>query len=61
MKANKVITTFKIFKVGEEGVTRIEYHEPKWQGDSHYCDVFRDGEKLRVFYPDEITFEEVEE
>lgn len=41
-------------------VTRIEYHEPRGEGDAHYCDVYMNNGKMRrVFRPDNIDFEEV--
>lgn len=39
-------------------VTNITYHEPRGEGDAHYCDVyFSDEDTLRLFRPDEITFQ----
>lgn len=49
--------------VGEKDVKRIIYHEPKGEGDKHYCDVFftigeAPNEKhyiTRVFDPVSVT------
>ena len=39
-------------------VTQIEYHEPMGEGDQHYCDIYYDdGDVVRMFRPDFITFE----
>jgi hypothetical protein len=36
---------------------KIEYNEPRGQGDLHYCDVFVGNKIIRVFEPTEIEFE----
>ena len=42
-------------------VTKIEYNEPRGEGDAHYCDVhMSNGKMRRVFRPDNIDFGEVE-
>jgi len=47
-------------KLGE-GVKEIQYHEPRFSGDSHYCEVFyKSGSSYRVFKPDEVIFAEEE-
>ena len=39
-------------------VTKIEYHAPLGEGDQHYCDIYYDdGDVVRMFRPDFITFE----
>jgi hypothetical protein len=40
-------------------IKSIEYHEPRGEGDQHYCDVnYVGGKTLRIFRPDSIVFEE---
>ena len=48
------IPTDVLVKVGEDGVDKIEYHEPKGEGDKHYCDVYRENVVNRVFEPKEV-------
>lgn len=40
--------------------SKIEYHEPKGEGDAHFCDCYGfDGTIDRLFRPDSITFKEI--
>lgn len=45
------------YHVGKDEVGRIDYHEPKGEGDHHYVDIhFNDGNMLREFRPTTIEF-----
>lgn len=45
-------------RVGEAGVTKIEYHPAMGEGDRHYCDVcYEDGSVIRKFNLNSIEFE----
>lgn len=55
------IPTDVLVKVGKDGVDKIEYHEPKGEGDKHYCDVYREDVVNRVFEPKEVIFKREKE
>ena len=45
------------YEVGKNNVLSIEYHEPKGEGDRHYCDVtMEDGIINREFNLNSIVF-----
>ena len=47
-----------MWEVGKS-CTKIKYHEPRGDGDAHYCDIsLMDGKMIRVFRPDDIVFGE---
>jgi len=49
---------FYKYIVGESGVTKIEEHLPKFEGDKFYYDVyFESGIKHRVFNPNEVVYQ----
>ena len=64
----KVINVYKSYgetdvflAIGEEyngkRVTDIKYHEPRGEGDAHYCDVYYNNKTCtRILRPDEIDF-----
>lgn len=43
--------------VGKNDVISIEYHEPKGEGDKHYCDIEHESGIRRVFNICSIEFE----
>ncbi len=45
------------YRIGSGEVGRIDYHEPKGEGDQHYADIhFNDGHMLREFRPTTVEF-----
>ena len=48
-------------KCGRGTPVELLYHQPSGEGDAHYVDVkFDDGDKIRIFKPNEIEFLKVE-
>lgn len=55
--SNEAGEEFCQYRVGFHSVVRIDYHEPKGEGDQHYADVYlEDGRMLREFRPTTIEF-----
>ena len=62
----KVVSVTKLYTTDSEATwevgkscIKIEYHEPRGDGDAHYCDIsLMDGKMIRVFRPDDIVFGE---
>lgn len=40
---------------------KINYHEPRGEGDSHYCDIYKGENFTRLFSPSKIEFEKIDE
>lgn len=45
------------YMVGQNDVSEILYHESKFEGDKHYCDiVFTNGKRIREFNVSYLEF-----
>lgn len=38
-------------------IIKIEYHEPRGEGDAHYVDAYTDTKMFRHFRPDTLIFD----
>lgn len=55
------IPTDTLVEAGKDGVEKIKYHEPRGEGDKHYCDVYKENVVNRVFEPKEVIFKREKE
>jgi len=51
---------YGIMKIENQNVESIIYHEPRGEGDKHYCTVtYKDGSKQRFFNLNSVKWDEV--
>lgn len=56
--ADNTIFNTPFIVLGNKGIDKILYHEPKGEGDKHFVDVFSDNRRIRMFNMVSIEFEE---
>lgn len=54
---NGIDINYDSAEVGKNGVKHIIYHEPKGEGDRHFCDIIHEDKIQRVFNLNNIFFE----
>jgi hypothetical protein len=60
MEVTKLIfNNNELLTIKNDKVEKMEYHEPRGEGDKHYVDAYyTDGTKIRFFIFDSIEFQQ---